>query len=189
MPGWNHDACYQAALLAACPTRCSRAIEVGCGDGRLSVVLARRADHVIGIDVDPRMIELARARAPALDWRCGDFLRSSLPPADFIVFVASLHHMDMRAGLGRALALLRAGGVLCVLGLARSTRPRDWLVDACGFVASRTIRLFRAPAGKSGARIVAPTVSYAEVEALAREIPGARYERRLLFRYLLTCHS
>ena len=132
MAGWNHDTHYRARVLAACPTRCDRALEVGCGSGDLSVALARSAEHVIGIDSDPAMIERARERAPNLDWRCADFLRAELPRVDFIAFVASLHHMDMQRGVERALALLRPGGVLCVLGLARSTRPRDWWLDASG---------------------------------------------------------
>lgn len=133
------------------------------------------------------MIELARARAPSGDWRCVDFLDAELPSVDYVVFVASLHHMDMHAGIERALALLRPGGVLCVLGLARSTRPRDWLHDALGFVASRVLRAMREPAGKQGARIVS-RVSYAQVEKLVRELP-ADYERLLLFRYLLVVRT
>lgn len=96
--------------------------------------------------------------------------------------------MDMRAGLERALALLRPNGVLCVLGLARSTRPRDWLLDGLGFVASRALRVMREPGGKDGARIVSPSASYAQVERLSRDLP-APYERLLLFRYLLVART
>lgn len=40
-------------------------LEVGCGDGRLTFVLARTAASVLGIDPDPDAIALARRRAVA----------------------------------------------------------------------------------------------------------------------------
>lgn len=46
-----------------------------------------------------------------------------LEPAsfDFIASVASLHHMDVAAALVRMRSLLRPGGRLVVIGLARSS--------------------------------------------------------------------
>jgi hypothetical protein len=39
--------------------------------------------------------------------------------------VASLHHMDARSGLIRLRSLVAPGGVLVVIGLARSDLPKD----------------------------------------------------------------
>jgi len=43
----------------------ARILEIGCGDGRLTFVLARTAASVLGIDPDPDAIGRARRRAAA----------------------------------------------------------------------------------------------------------------------------
>jgi SAM-dependent methyltransferase len=50
-------------------------VEIGCGVGRLTRVLARTAASVRALDVSPRMIELAREHNPSLEgveWIVGD---------------------------------------------------------------------------------------------------------------------
>lgn len=43
-------------------------LDAGCGTGRVAIELARRGLAVVGTDLDPDMIGLARAKAPALTW-------------------------------------------------------------------------------------------------------------------------
>lgn len=62
-----------AAGAALSPT--DRVVEIGCGVGRLTRVIARDAADVRALDVSPRMIELAREHNPALanvEWVVGD---------------------------------------------------------------------------------------------------------------------
>jgi SAM-dependent methyltransferase len=50
-------------------------VEIGCGVGRLTRVLAWRAERVTAIDIAPRMLELAREHNPGLgtvEWLLGD---------------------------------------------------------------------------------------------------------------------
>src|SRR5919112_1691205 len=50
-------------------------VEIGCGVGRLTRVLARRADGVVALDVSPEMLALAREHNPGLPnvrWVLGD---------------------------------------------------------------------------------------------------------------------
>jgi SAM-dependent methyltransferase len=50
-------------------------LDIGCGVGRLTRALARRAGHVYGLDVSREMLELARRHNPELDnveWLHGD---------------------------------------------------------------------------------------------------------------------
>lgn len=59
-------------------------LDVGCGEGLLTLALAARAQHVVGIDVDAATLDLARRDAPApnLEYVLGDFLNDeSCPPA------------------------------------------------------------------------------------------------------------
>lgn len=52
-----------------------RVVEIGCGAGRMTRAIARRATHVTALDVAPRMLELAREHnggVANVDWVLGD---------------------------------------------------------------------------------------------------------------------
>ena len=40
-------------------------LDAGCGEGYLSRILMHRGAYVIGIDISPRLVEMARAKDPA----------------------------------------------------------------------------------------------------------------------------
>ena len=54
-----------------------RLLDAGCGDGYLARVLAARGAHVTGIDLSPRLIEMARQKDPGggIDYRVADLSR------------------------------------------------------------------------------------------------------------------
>jgi SAM-dependent methyltransferase len=56
----------------------ARVLDAGCGTGRVAIELARHGIEVVGVDVDPGMLDTARARAPELDWRLGDLATAEL---------------------------------------------------------------------------------------------------------------
>lgn len=43
-------------------------LDAGCGTGRVGIELARRGATVVGVDLDPGMLETARRKAPDLTW-------------------------------------------------------------------------------------------------------------------------
>lgn len=43
-------------------------LDAGCGTGRVAVELERRGIEVVGVDVDPSMLEVARSKHPGLAW-------------------------------------------------------------------------------------------------------------------------
>ena len=47
-------------------------LDAGCGTGRVAIELARRGYTTVGVDVDPALLDRARAKAPDLDWVLGD---------------------------------------------------------------------------------------------------------------------
>jgi SAM-dependent methyltransferase len=47
-------------------------LDAGCGTGRVGIELARRGIEVVGVDIDPRMLETARRKAPHIEWHQGD---------------------------------------------------------------------------------------------------------------------
>jgi ubiquinone/menaquinone biosynthesis C-methylase UbiE len=58
----------------------SRAVlDVGCGPGRTTGLLAARELQVVGIDLSPGMIEVARRDHPELDFRVGSMTALDVP--------------------------------------------------------------------------------------------------------------
>jgi SAM-dependent methyltransferase len=187
---WNSNTHYHHMVLAALPRGASRVLDVGCGDG---ILLAELVDagvpHVVGLDSDRDVLERARARFQALpiEWVRGDVLRANLEPQSFdaVVSVAALHHMDAAQALARFAQLVRPGGVLVVVGLARA----DWWdipLDAIAIASRIGLSFIRGYWKHSAPQCWPPPLTYREMKTLgAQLLPGVRYRRHLLGRYSL----
>src|SRR5579875_2592513 len=134
---WNHNVYYQPLLLGAVPPGCGSALDVGCGDGLLACRLAEHCRDVTGVDRDHAMIALARERAR--DVGNVAFIDAEFPAFpfeddsfDFIASNTAIHHMNFEAALMSMSRLLRPGGRLAIVGLARSASVRDYLPDLMG---------------------------------------------------------
>jgi SAM-dependent methyltransferase len=46
----------------------SSVLDAGCGTGRVAIELAARGFEVVGVDLDPVMLDEARHKAPTLEW-------------------------------------------------------------------------------------------------------------------------
>ena len=123
----------------------ARVLEVGCGPGHLSQRLAGHGLEVTGVDLDPAMVERARASTgrrgdpgqPRPRFLVGDAAALAFPDRSFdlVVSTLSMHHWaDPAAGLaeigrvlcpgGRALIWdLRPGGRLHPFGPAHADLP------------------------------------------------------------------
>ena len=55
--------------------RVCHVLDAGCGTGRLAVELERRGHIVTAIDLDPDMVERARAKSSAIRWLVGDLAK------------------------------------------------------------------------------------------------------------------
>ena len=191
-PYWNTNVARHPGILRAVPEGCGDALDVGCGDGLLVRKLTGRAKRVTGIDNSPEMI--VRARELVVGHRdCtfieGDFLAVDLPPAgyDFICSVAAIHHMDFEATLIRMRELLRPGGTLVVVGLAREMTPAEWAATIAAAPVVRITKVLRRAAAPEGMPAADPQMGYGQVRTSARRLlPGVRYRRHVLRRYSLT---
>jgi SAM-dependent methyltransferase len=115
-----------AADVAAVAPDGARVLEVGCGPGRLSILLARQHGlEVTGLDLDPAMVERARANAVRRagehgrkpSFLVGDVASLAFPDRSFdlVVSTLSMHHWaDPMAGLAELGRVLRPGGLALV---------------------------------------------------------------------------
>jgi SAM-dependent methyltransferase len=175
-----------------CPGTADGHWDVGCGEGMLTRCLAREAEEVIGIDLHEPSLALARQNPREnLEYLKADFLSHRFEPGsfDFIASVASLHHMPLEQALERSAELLRPGGTLCHVGLARSTRLIDLACEGLGFFAHRWHRyvLGKGLWEHSAPIVWPPPDTYASVKRSSGTIlRGSRFRRHVLFRFSLT---
>jgi SAM-dependent methyltransferase len=56
----------------------ARVLDAGCGTGRVAIELAARGFDVVGVDLDPVMLDAARLKAPKIEWVLGDLAQLRL---------------------------------------------------------------------------------------------------------------
>ena len=79
---WNHNNHYHRFLLKQLPAQCKTALDIGCGTGEFSRLLAQQIEKVIAIDLSPNMIEVAKQRSrqlPNIDFQVADVMRWEPP--------------------------------------------------------------------------------------------------------------
>jgi SAM-dependent methyltransferase len=195
---WSHNDHFHGWILRRLPDRRGAALDIGSGRGLLARRLASRFQQVTAIDVDSEM-------ADATASRCADLVNVTVRRCpveeidgqevfDLVTMVAVLHHVDPTATLAAVRRLLRPGGRLLVVGLARV----DGVVDTAWDVASALtnpligMALHPRPARDAGGDrppefpVRDPVLSVRELRSVLRqEVPGARLRRRLGFRHTI----
>jgi 2-polyprenyl-3-methyl-5-hydroxy-6-metoxy-1,4-benzoquinol methylase len=113
-----------------------RIVDLGCGNGRLAILLAEAGNTVVGVDNSEEQIKLARSQAGS-NTQC-TFLQApmeqtGLPEAGFSLAILSqsLHHAAKpEAVIAEAGRLLKVGGRLLVLDLL--AHEEEWLRSKFG---------------------------------------------------------
>ena len=116
-----------------------------------------------------------------------DSLAASLAPESFDLVTSNtaIHHLPLEAALVRMRELLRPGGRLVVVGLGRNA-PWDYLLGGFGVVPHR-VAVRRRGLWHHPALVRDPAETWGEIRRVARRVlPGARFRRRLYWRYSLT---
>ena len=100
------------------PVEATEVVDLGCGTGNVTRLLADRwpEAHVVGVDSSPEMLVKARAELPDLEWVEGDVAEWEPPgPVDVVASNATLQWLDDHDTLfPRLVGWLRPGGVLAV---------------------------------------------------------------------------
>lgn len=107
-----------------------RVLDVGCGDGYVTRLIAARVPEgsVLGVDPSPRMIATAQAaddRLPNVRFETGDVLTMAYPPEfDLAVSFNALHWVrDQERAYGNIAATLRPDGRVLVQYVCAGERP------------------------------------------------------------------
>lgn len=187
---WNVNIHYDRLLAELAPPG-SRVLDIGCGDGFLSARLVDRGCEVVALDADADVLDRARERwvDDAIDWVHADVRSRPFPANSFDVVLsnAALHHLT---DTGRALRLLgdlvRPGGRLGIVGFARNG-PLDWPMSLVGSVGIFIAVRARGKWEHSAPIAWPPPSTYGGVRRVSRRVlPGRRFRRLWLGRYLLT---
>ncbi len=161
-------AAWADLLLPLLPAAPARVADLGCGTGSLAVLLAEAGHHVRGVDLAPRMVAAATAKAAAAgvvaEFVQGDAADPPYAPgsADVVLVRHVLWALpDPAAALARWVRLLRPGGRLVLV-------EGRWSTGA-GLTSAECARLVRAVRDEA---VVTPLTGPA---LWGREIDDERY--------------
>jgi demethylmenaquinone methyltransferase / 2-methoxy-6-polyprenyl-1,4-benzoquinol methylase len=151
----------------------SRALDVATGTGDLAVELASRGASVIGLDFSEVMLDLARAKAPALEFVQGNALELPFADGEFdavTVGFGARNFANLERGLRELARVTRPGGRVVILEITTPQKPplswffRVWF--------DRVVPRLGGVAGDSDA--------YSYLPSSVRRFPGPEELARLL---------
>ncbi|GAB3217639.1 class I SAM-dependent methyltransferase [Mycolicibacterium hippocampi] len=141
------DLAGEARLVDAMAPRGAHILDAGCGPGRLGGYLATAGHQVVGVDVDPTLIDAAEQDHPGPRWLVGDLAELDLPARGitepFDVIVSAGNVMTFLAPSTRVPVLTRLhahlkgdGRAVIGFGAGRDYEFTQFLDDAAhaGFV-------------------------------------------------------
>jgi ubiquinone/menaquinone biosynthesis C-methylase UbiE len=195
---WNHNAHYHEYLMSHVPEHCGDVLEIGCGTGTFSRLLAGRADRVLAIDLSPQMIRLAQERSRLythINFVKADVMTYELPVDQFdcIATLTTLHHLPIKPILRKIRKALKPGGMFVCLDLYQRSNLSDLFFDGVAYPAnlflslikngklrpSREVRQAYAEHGETDAYLTLPQIE----RICADNLPGALVSRHLFWRY------
>jgi SAM-dependent methyltransferase len=108
-------------------------LDFGCGSGENLVPLVERGARVIGIDISPELIALARQRLALARLEAtvqvGSAYETGVPDAsvDVIFCTALIHHLDLERVRKEMLRILAKDGRIILTEPIRFSKPYAWL--------------------------------------------------------------
>jgi SAM-dependent methyltransferase len=103
-------------------------LDVGCGTGIASRQVAQRGAKVLGVELAPRMAEIARSHGIAVDVAAFEGWDAAGRTFDRVTSAQAWHWLDLPVATAKAASVLRPGGKLCLFWNA-GCQPDD-LADA-----------------------------------------------------------
>jgi ubiquinone/menaquinone biosynthesis C-methylase UbiE len=199
--GWAHNDHYHGFLLRQLPPHCTYALDIGCGTGAFSRLLASRSDRVLALDLSPQMIRVAKEHSkqyPNIDFQVADAMTWEFPTEQFdcVASIATLHHLPFEETLLKMKGAMKINGTLIILDLFEAEGPSDALTTTLAVPANIMLRLIRtgrlreprevreawAEHGRSDSYLTLSQIR----QVCASVLPEARVRKHLLWRYSIT---
>ncbi|QGU07326.1 hypothetical protein COCCU_06960 [Corynebacterium occultum] len=178
--GENNSTYHRWVISVAKQKPQARVLEVGCGEGFLVQQLASAVAEISGLEPNPDTFSSARDRvidlpnAHVLPLAFAD-LQPDPGAFDLIIFMDSIHHMNLAPALAKARIMLRPGGDLLIVGVSANLTFRDRIISGLQFLLPRI-----------GPPPTEAAESLQQIRDIAREImPGVWVRRVRHHRYLL----
>lgn len=189
---WNHNVAYHNWILKHVQKQ-DTVLDVGCGDGLLVSKLAPLSKKVIGVDSHfPSIIKAKEhisqfQNATVINVSFEDF-KFEEDLIDTVIFVASIHHMDMAEAIEKAKKLLSPHGKIIIVGIAKPIGILDHIIELLRVIPAKIGSIINNE--KVSEQIGVPTVpaemSYKQIKEISRKhLPDAEISRGLYYRYLL----
>jgi demethylmenaquinone methyltransferase / 2-methoxy-6-polyprenyl-1,4-benzoquinol methylase len=104
----------------------AKALDVATGTGDLAIALRDRGAEVVGVDFAEKMLEIARKKAPAIEFKTGNALALEFPDNEFdaaTVGFGARNFDDLDRGLSEMARVVKPGGRVVVLEITTPQRP------------------------------------------------------------------
>jgi ubiquinone/menaquinone biosynthesis C-methylase UbiE len=195
---WNHNAHYHGYLMSQIPQQCQNILEIGCGTGKFSRLLAARAEKVFAIDLSPQMIRIAQEHSkfyPNIDYVIGDIMTQQFTDNHFdcIATLTTLHHLQIETILRKVKKALKPGGIFVCLDLYQSSNFSDLFFDSVAYPANLFLTLIKTGKPKPPREVREAYAAHgktdtyltlSQIERICADIlPGALVSRHLFWRY------
>lgn len=152
-----------------------RVLDIGCGNGSLAQDVARHAQRVLGVDIDPNNIEKAKRTHPAanLEYRIADATKDlSNETFDVIIMSNVLEHIEHRVEFLRSIRPLAKKFLFRVpmidrewVTLYKKELGLDWRLDTTHFT-EYTFAQFKSEFEQAGYHIDHHSVQFGEIWAV-----------------------
>ena len=189
---WNHNYAYHNWIKKNIENN-SIVLDVGCGDGTLIFKISKKCKKVYGIDIDKKSINVAIKdnKDDNVSFINDDFLKYNFENMkfDMIIFVAAIHHMNMKDALLKAQSLLKENGKIIIVGLSKPSSIFDYVIEVLRIVPSFVVSKFKGNKTSEEMNIETnynfPTSD--EVRSICKQILKRNYKIKyaLHYRYLL----
>ena len=189
---WNHNYAYHNWIKKNIENN-SIVLDVGCGDGTLIFKISKKCKKVYGIDIDKKSINVAIKdnKDDNVSFINDDFLKYNFKNMkfDMIIFVAAIHHMNMKDALLKAQSLLKENGKIIIVGLSKPSSIFDYIIEVLRIVPSFVVSKFKGNKTSEEMNIETnynfPTSD--EVRSICKQILKRNYKIKyaLHYRYLL----
>jgi SAM-dependent methyltransferase len=198
--GWDHNSHYHPFLLKHIPAHWAYTLEIGCGTGAFSRLLATQSDQVLALDLSPNMIRIAQERSKNyanITYQVVDALMWEFPVNQFdcIVSIATMHHLPFENMLVKMKDALKVHGVLLILDLVQGQGLFDGLTSMVAVPVNIILRFL-----KTGQLREPPELrtawaehgrydsylTFSQIHQICQNsLPGAKINKHLLWRYSL----